>query len=85
MFDENFIQVFAAYLVWKQQDQALMSLFISSPSEGIIAHVLEAITSSEVGNILDEMFIAISQARTMQIHYQLATLKKGLDTIAAYY
>lgn len=85
MFVENSKQVSSTYSIWKHQDQALMSLLISSLFEGIIAHVLEATASSEVWNILDEMFTTISQAHTMQIHYQLATLNKGSDTIAVYY
>lgn len=45
-------------LLWKHQDQTLMSLLIASLFESIIAHVLEATTSSEVWNLLDEMFTA---------------------------
>lgn len=60
MFDETSTQISAAYLAWKQQDQALMSLLISSLSESIIALVLEATSAREVWNILDELFTATS-------------------------
>lgn len=46
---------------------------------------MEATSAREIWIILDELFTATSQGRTMQLHFQLATLKKESDTTAAYY
>lgn len=85
LFDDSLTKQQALFTTWKQQDQVLMSILISSLSENLIAHVLEATSSHEVWEILEELFSAKTQARTMQVHFQLATLKKGSETIAKYY
>lgn len=85
LFDDSLTLQQAFFTTWKQQDQVLMSILISSLSENLIAHVLEATSSHEIWEILEELFYAKTQARTMQVHFQLATLKKGLETIAEYY
>ena len=73
------------FLAWQQQDQAVTSVLLSSLSETLIAHVLSATSSRAIWLILEELFAAKSQARIMQLHYQLATLKKGSDSVAEYY
>ncbi|KAF5464109.1 hypothetical protein F2P56_014216 [Juglans regia] len=75
----------SAFLAWQQQDQAIMSVLISSLSEPLIAHVLRASSSLEIWDILKALFAANSQARTMQVQLQLNTLKTGSDSIAEYY
>lgn len=85
MFEENSIKPNPTYLTWQQQDQALTSIIISSLSESLNAHALEATTAREVWDILEEIFLANSQTHMMQVHYQLTTLKKGSKTIATYY
>uniref|UniRef100_A0A2N9FV57 Uncharacterized protein n=1 Tax=Fagus sylvatica TaxID=28930 RepID=A0A2N9FV57_FAGSY len=67
------------------EDQLIMSALISSLSENILAHVVKCSTSREVWVTLERMFTSQSRARTMQIHYQLATLKKGDASIADYF
>ncbi|EYU33085.1 hypothetical protein MIMGU_mgv1a022287mg, partial [Erythranthe guttata] len=84
VFDEM-SQPNPAYSVWHQNDQSVMSLLISSLSESVMAHVLEATTSREVWQILEDMFSANSQARVMQLFFQLTTLKKGAESVAIYY
>lgn len=74
-----------AFLAWQQQDQSIISILIASLSENLISHILNATTSCEIWLILDDLFVAKTQARSMQLHYQLATLKKGSDSIADYY
>uniref|UniRef100_A0A2N9EUK2 Reverse transcriptase Ty1/copia-type domain-containing protein n=1 Tax=Fagus sylvatica TaxID=28930 RepID=A0A2N9EUK2_FAGSY len=73
------------FKAWHLQDQLIMSALISSLSENILAHVVKCSTSREVWVTLERMFTSQSRARTMQIHYQLATLKKGDASIADYF
>jgi hypothetical protein len=58
---------------------------ISSLSETILAHVVKCSTSHDVWLTLERMFTSHSHARIMQIHYQLATLRKGDSPIADYF
>ena len=70
---------------WHLQDQMLLSALISSLSETILAHVVRCATARDVWQVLERMFTSQSRARTMQVHYQLATLQKGDSTVAEYY
>uniref|UniRef100_A0A2N9HGH7 CCHC-type domain-containing protein n=1 Tax=Fagus sylvatica TaxID=28930 RepID=A0A2N9HGH7_FAGSY len=70
---------------WHLQDQMLLSALISSLSETILAHVVKCATARDVWQVLERMFTSQSRARTMQVHYQLATLQKGDSTVAEYY
>ena len=74
-----------AFLIWQSQDQLILSALISSLSENILAYVVKCSTSHEVWATLERMFTAHSRARSMNIHYQLATLKKGDSSIADYF
>lgn len=62
-----------------------MSVLISSLFETLIAHVLEASSSREVWDILEELFVKKLQASIMQVQLQLTNRKKGSDSIAKYY
>ena len=73
------------FLFWQTQDQLILSALISSLSENILAYVVKCSTSHEVWNTLERMFTAHSRARSMNIHCQLATLKKGDSSIADYF
>uniref|UniRef100_A0A2N9EJB6 Reverse transcriptase Ty1/copia-type domain-containing protein n=2 Tax=Fagus sylvatica TaxID=28930 RepID=A0A2N9EJB6_FAGSY len=73
------------FLFWQSQDQLILSALIYSLSENILAYVVKCSTSHEVWTTLERMFTAHSWARTMNIHYQLATLKKGDSSIADYF
>uniref|UniRef100_A0A2N9FQA8 Retrotransposon Copia-like N-terminal domain-containing protein n=1 Tax=Fagus sylvatica TaxID=28930 RepID=A0A2N9FQA8_FAGSY len=74
-----------AFATWQSQDQMIFSALISSLFEMILAYMVKCTTSCEVWNTLECMFIAQSRARSMSIHYQLATLRKGDSSIADYY
>jgi hypothetical protein len=74
-----------AYLTWLQQDQMVLSILVSTLSETLISQVIGYSTSSEIWNALERMYSSQSRARIMQVHYQLATLKKGGSTIAEYF
>ena len=67
---------------WHLQDQLILSALISSLSENILAHVVTCRTSRDVWLTLERMFTSHSRAHIMQIHYQLATLRKGDSPIA---
>ena len=60
-------------------------LYISSLSKKILAYVVKFTTSWDVWKALKRMFTSQFRARTMQIHYQLTTLKKGNSSIAEYF
>ena len=70
---------------WYLQDQMILSAIISSIFECILAHVVKFNTSRDMWQALEKMFTSQSRARTMQIHYQLATLKKGNSSIVDYF
>ena len=63
----------------------ILGAIISSHSEKILVHVVKFTTSQDVWQALECMFTSQSRARTMQIHYQLATLKKGNSSIVDYF
>jgi hypothetical protein len=63
----------------------ILSALISSLSETILAYVVKCSTSRDVWVTLERMFTAHSRARSMNIHYQLATLKKGNSSFADYF
>jgi hypothetical protein len=75
---DNTITQNPAWLQWHMQDQLLLSILISSLTESIITHVVKCTTSRELWLTLEKMFTSKSKARTMQIHYQLATLKRAI-------
>ena len=74
-----------AFMYWVQQDQMLLSALISSLTENLIAQVVVYFTSCEVWLALERLFFSHSRARIMQMHFQLATLKKGGSSISDYY
>ena len=63
----------------------ILSALISSISETILAYVVKYATSHDVWTTLERMFIAQSHTRSMSIHYQLATLRKGDSSISDYF
>ena len=63
----------------------ILSAIISSISERILAYVVKFNTLRDVWQALEKMFTSRSRTRTMQIHYQLAILKKGNSLIADYF
>ncbi len=74
-----------AFLTWVQQDQIILSALISSLTESLIAQVVGYFTSREVWMALEHLFASHSRARIMQMHFQLATLKKAGSSIGDYY
>ncbi len=73
------------FITWHSQDQMILSALITSLSETILVYVVKCATSRNVCTTLERMFTAQSRARSMSIHYQLATLCKGDSSIADYF
>ena len=73
------------FLQWHLQDQLILSALTSSLSESILTHVVKCLTSRDVWQTLERMFSCQARARLMQIHYQIATLKKGNLSIVDYF
>jgi hypothetical protein len=67
------------------QDQLILGALTSSMTESILSHVVKCTTSRDVWLTLERLFTSHSRARTMQVHYQLATLKKGNTSVADYF
>jgi hypothetical protein len=63
----------------------IFSTLISTLSVEALPHVIGLSTSREVWLTLETLFSAQSQSRIMQLKQQLATLKKGVLSISAYY
>lgn len=74
-----------AFLHWSMQDQLILGAINFSLTEKMLSHVTRCATSREAWTTLATLFASQSQARTTQVHYQLATLKKGNSNIADYY
>uniref|UniRef100_A0A2N9GAK2 Reverse transcriptase Ty1/copia-type domain-containing protein n=1 Tax=Fagus sylvatica TaxID=28930 RepID=A0A2N9GAK2_FAGSY len=73
------------FYIWHTQDQMILSALISSLSETVLAHVVKCNTSRDVWLCLERMFTSQSRARSMQLHHQISTLKKGDSSMADFY
>jgi hypothetical protein len=74
-----------AYQHWVQQDQAFLSAFVSSMSEGVVGMVLFARTSRKSWETLAGAFAAMSIARSSGLRQQMAELKKHDMTFDIYF
>ncbi|KAF5458441.1 hypothetical protein F2P56_022468 [Juglans regia] len=74
-----------AHSSWLLQDQMVISALYSSLTDNILSQVVDCATSHEIWTTLTNLYSAQSTAHLMQTRYQLATLKKGSDTISAYF
>lgn len=75
----------SAYTHWVQQDQLILSTIILSLSENLIAQIISLTTSQAAWSALENLFASKTQARLGQLHFQLATLKKGSDSITDFF
>lgn len=71
--------------VWFQHDQFVMSALISFLSESIIEQVIGCSSTRQIWLSLESTYASASQARLIQTQLQLASLKKGPDSIQVYY
>jgi hypothetical protein len=74
-----------AYQHWIQQDQAILSAFVSSMTEGVVGMVMFAGTSREAWETLASTFAATSFAHSSGLRQQMAELKKCDMTVNVYF
>jgi hypothetical protein len=74
-----------AFLHWSMQDQLLLGAINFALSKMMLTHVTRCATYHDAWTTLEILFTSQTKARTMPVHYQLATLKKGSSSIADYY
>ncbi|XP_059452816.1 uncharacterized protein LOC132183403 [Corylus avellana] len=73
------------FMQWVQKDQMILSVLISTLTEPFMVHAVGCATARALWDALISMFASQSRARIMQIHYQLATSKKGNSSIIEYF
>jgi len=73
------------FLAWCQRDQMLLNVLISTLSEPLVVHAVGCATSHQLWTTLVSMFASQARSRVLQIHYQLATSKKGSASITEYF
>ncbi|XP_047057711.1 heat shock 70 kDa protein 18-like [Lolium rigidum] len=71
--------------LWDKQDQAILSAFVSSMTEGVVGMVLFAATSREAWETLAGAFASHSTARSTGIRAQMNDLKKGDLSVTSYF
>jgi hypothetical protein len=75
----------SAYLHWEMQDQIIISFLTSAILERMISHVANCTTSKQAWTKLETLFASQSKARILNVHFQLATLKKANISIVDYF
>lgn len=65
------------YDAWVAKDQHVLSYLLNSLTKDALASVAMATMSAEASKVIEEMFLAQSKARAMNLRMQLATFKKG--------
>ncbi|KAH9793691.1 retrovirus-related pol polyprotein from transposon RE1 [Citrus sinensis] len=73
-----------AYVNWRAQDQTLLSWLFSTISEGILSSVLNYDTAFDVWKSIEKQFGVQSEAKVMQLRYELDTLRKESMSIEEY-
>jgi hypothetical protein len=73
------------FLTWSQRDQMILNVLISTLTEPYVVHTIGCATSSALWTTLITMSASQACARVMQIHFQLATVKKGNNSITEYF
>jgi hypothetical protein len=74
-----------AHQHWIKQDQAIMSGFVSSMTEGVLGMIMFSGTSREAWETLSGAFASTSIARSSAIRQEMAELKKGTKTVNTYF
>jgi hypothetical protein len=74
-----------AFRQWRQQDQMILSVLLSSLTESILTQVVGNSTSRALWEALEKNFKAKSQGHIMQLRVNLATFKKGSLSLIDYF
>jgi hypothetical protein len=72
------------HLAWKQTDQRLLSLLLSSLTEEAMAEVVGLTTSREVWIALENTFSHRSKAREIRLKDDLQLMKRGTRSVSEY-
>jgi hypothetical protein len=72
------------FLSWKQQDQLIMSAFLSSLSTEILHLVVDCDTSHSIWQTLEKSFASPSHSRIMQLHGSFQDLRQEDDSASIY-
>ena len=72
------------YQIWRSQDQILLGWLLSILSEGILSLVINYESSFGVWKTLEKKFGVQSEARVLQLRYELNTIKKESLSIEDY-
>jgi len=75
------IMVNPEYLAWCQRDQMILSVLISTITKPYVVHAVGCATATALWTTLVTMFASQARACVMQIYFQLATVKKGINSI----
>jgi hypothetical protein len=74
-----------AWLHWHMRHQLVLSILIFSLIETVVMHVVKCTTARALWVTLKTFFTSKAKSRTLQIHYQQATIRKGDMSIADYF
>ena len=72
------------YTIWRSQDQTLLSWLLSSITEGILSLVHSCTTSFDIWKTLEKRFGVQSEARVLQLKYEMSVLRKDSLSIEEY-
>ncbi|KAL9438517.1 hypothetical protein AB3S75_024229 [Citrus x aurantiifolia] len=73
-----------AYSNWRAQDQILLGWLLSTISEGILSSVLSYDTSFDVWRSIEKQFGVQSEAKIMQLRYEMNILRKDSMNVEEY-
>lgn len=73
------------YRDWQSRDQLVIAILTSSLTESILAQVIDCNTSTQIWSNLYDLFSARSSAHIVHTRIQLASLKKGSETVSEFF
>jgi hypothetical protein len=73
-----------AFVVWKAQEQQVLSYLLSSVSRDILVQITALPTAAAVWKHLETLFASQSRARVINTRMALATIQKGSSSAAEY-
>ena len=72
------------YQNWRSQDQTLLGWLLSAINEGNLSLVINCVSSFDAWKTLEKKFGVQSEARVLQLRYELNTIKKEALNIEGY-
>ena len=79
------LEVNPAYVSWKSREQALFTFLNSTLSPSVLALTVGQKSGKGVWKVLEKRFASISRSSVMSLRNELNEVKKGTDTIDAYF